>query len=252
MGDSQSSTAVSNEKLYKIDWNLPDRQLIVQMNGLIEALKNKEDGVANSLLQYTGGCSPSIHIFGMDGNNRCHPEVVSTWLSLLVTLASLEDVTGESIASLFPKSCGGCMVYSIVMLVGCFHSKQNIQLAFDFFRHVLADPNGEILELDEVSQLSSLLAQNIPARSDGTYMRMVCLELHCYERIWDMNDGTKRILEKLRHLIEGLGVLCTSKSFLHAMKTNRTATLSTLKASIMNNTFSYDSAGKIGINCQQK
>lgn len=240
MATSQSS---SNQKMYELNWQLPKKELIAQMNRLIEALKNKEDGVVESLLQYHGGCQPSIYIFGLDGTSRCDPQVVTAWLSLLVTLASMDEVTGESLANLFPKSCGGCMVYSILMIIGCFHSEENIRLGFDFFRHVLADPVGEILELREVNELSALLARNIPARQDGTYMRTVCLELHCYERVWNMNEIQKRTLERLRHLIEGLGVLCTSKSFINAMKTNRTATLNTLKQRIINQTFSYDTAG---------
>ena len=244
MATPQSSTVPTNKKQYEIDWELSPPRLIEQINGLIEALKNKEEGAAASLLEYQGGCAPSVYIFGMDGRSRCDPKVVTTWLSLLVTLASLEDVTGESLAELFPKSCGGCMVYSIIMVVGCFHSKENVRLAFDFFRHVLADPEGKILELREVDELSSLLARSIPARQDGTYMRNVCLELHCYERVWNMEETRKKTIESLRHLIEGLGVLCTSKSFIQEMKTNRTATLNTLKESIMNQTFSYDFAGK--------
>ena len=244
MATPQSSTAPINKLRYGINWGLSSHILIEQINGLIESLKNKEEGAAASLLEYEGGCAPSIYIFGMNGRSRCDPRVVTAWLSLLETLASLEDVTGESLANLFPKSCGGCMVYSILMVVGCFPSKENIQLAFDFFRHTLADPEGKILELREVDELSFLLAQSIPARQDGTYMRNVCLELHCYERVWNMEETKKKTIERLRHLIEGLGVLCTSKSFVQAMKTNRTATLATLKESIMNQTFSYDFAGK--------
>lgn len=244
MGTPQSSTGSTSKKVYEIDWKLPEDKLIEQIHGLIEALKNKEEGAAASLLNYHGGCSFAIYIFGMDGRSRCDPEVVTVWLSLVETLASLDDVTGESLANLFPKSCGGCMVYSILMAVGCFHSKENIQLAFDIFRHLLADPQGQILELREVDELSSLLARSIPARQDGTYMRNVCLELHCYERVWNMEETRKRTIEKLRHLIEGLGVLCTSKPFVQRMKTNPTATLDALKKSIMDQTFSYDTAGK--------
>jgi hypothetical protein len=91
----------------------------------------------------------------MDGRHRCKAEVVSTWLSLLVPLVSSEGVTGNSIVSSFAKSCGGCMVYSILMAVGCFHSDKNIKLGLDFFRHALADPSEEILEMHEVSELSS-------------------------------------------------------------------------------------------------
>lgn len=244
MANSQSPDVSPTEGAYEINWCSSDDEVIEQMNKCIGAIKNKKVEARATLPEYDGGCQASIHIFGSDGNRRCKPEVVSTWLSLLVTFASSEDITGELLARLFPKSCGGCMAYSILMAVGCFHSDKNVQLAFDFFRHVLADPNGQILELDEVNNLSSLLARSIPARSDGTYMRNVCLELHCYERIWNMDDTTKRTIEKLRHLIEGLGVLCTSKSFLDRMKKKRTATLNILKDSILQNTFSYDFARK--------
>jgi hypothetical protein len=188
----------------------------------------------------------------MNGHHRCDPEIVSTWLSLLVTLASSEEFTGELIAHLFPKDCGGCMVYSILMLVGCFSDSKNIQLAFDFFRHVLADPDGEILEMNEVDKLSELLSDFMTPQTYGPMSRAVCLEAHSYQYMQNTDSERKMMLENLSHTIEGLGVLCTSQKFLCEMKTNRAATVSAVKQSRMENKFSYNSAMIVGANHERK
>jgi hypothetical protein len=244
MADSQASTLPNKEQIDEIHWHSSDDKVIAQMNGLIRALQNKEVEATTLLSKLEIGFQASIHIFGMNGRHRCDDEVVTTWLSLLVTLAASEGVTGRSLASSCAKRCGGCMVYSILTAVGCFHSHENIQLAYDFFCHVLADPNGEILELQEVSKLSSLLVNTIPSREDGTFMRQVCLELHCYDHIRNISDTTKKTLEGISGLIEGLGAICTSKSFADEMKVNPTSTKQILKEAVMNKTFSRNFAEK--------
>jgi hypothetical protein len=194
--------------------------------------------VFDSLLTTDRKGKSQIHIFGTSGNDRCTPKLVSTWLSLLVLLASSDEVTGQSIASSFTKGCGGCMVYTILMAVACYPSEVITQLAFDFFRHVLADPKGEMLELHEVTAISSLLNQHVPYRQDGTMMRTACLELSV---IGDRVDSTTikgQTIHALRDFIEGLGTLCTSKTFVIAMKENSISTIQIIKESIMNKTFS--------------
>ncbi len=94
-----------------------------------------------------------------------------------MTLASSKGVTERVDRSLIPQMLW--WLYDLFNFNDCglFHSDKNIQLAFEFFHHVLADPNGEILELHEVDKISSLLVQSIPPRPNDTFMRAVCLEL---------------------------------------------------------------------------
>ncbi|CAF1315096.1 unnamed protein product [Didymodactylos carnosus] len=209
------------------------------MKEIIQALKNQEIDAATILQKMElGDANASIHIFGRDGNYFCEPELISTWLSLLVLLASSENVTGQSIAHAFTKSCGGCMVYTILMVVACFRGKEIARLAFDFFRHILADPNGDILELNEIDQIASLLNQHIPRRQDGTMMRFVCLEVRHIAHYADPTTNKGQIAVKLRDLIESLGALCTSRSFASEMKANSTSTIEIIKESMKNKTFS--------------
>ncbi|CAF1165344.1 unnamed protein product [Didymodactylos carnosus] len=235
MAEIQSSINTSKYGLNRDDWRLSDKHVITKMKGLIEALKSEEVDAATILPKLNIGWDAMVHMFGESGRDRCKPEVVSTWLSLLLTLASSKGATGEAIAYSFAKSCGGCMVYSILTTVGCFHSEQNVKLAFDFFRHILADVDGKILELDEVRRLSSLSVSNIPPRSGGTMGRAACIELHYYQY---MSGTQKETLETLSNLIEGLGVICTSKSFVNEMRSNPSSTIEILKQSIMSKTFS--------------
>ncbi|CAF0801900.1 unnamed protein product [Adineta steineri] len=234
MAESQSPINISKYELDWEDWKLSDQHVITKMKGLIEALKSQEVDAVTILPKLEIGWDAAIHIFGENGRDLCKPEVVSIWLSLLLTLASSKGVTGASIASSFAKSCGGCMVYTILTAVGCFHSEQNVKLAFDFFCHILADVDGKILELDEVRQLSSFLVKNIPDQTKSVTGRSVCLTLHCY---YYMNGTQKTTVEAMSNLIEGLGVLCTSKSFVAEMRSNPSSTIEILKQSIMDKSF---------------
>lgn len=213
--------------------------IIKKFAAVVYLSENMDCGfVFDSLLTNDRKGKSQIHMFGTSGNDRCTPKLVSTWLSLLVLLASSDEVTGQSIASSFTKGCGGCMVYTILMAVACYPSEVITQLAFDFFRHVLADPKGEMLELHEVTAISSLLNQHVPYRQDGTMMRTACLELSV---IGDRVDSTTikgQTIHALRDFIEGLGTLCTSKTFVIAMKENSISTIQIIKESIMNKTFS--------------
>ncbi|CAF1519187.1 unnamed protein product [Adineta steineri] len=235
MAESQPPINISKYELNWDDWKLSDQHVITKMKGLIEALKSEEVDAVTILPKLKIGWSGAIHIFGESGRDLCKPEVVSIWLSLLLTLASSKGVTGASIASSFVKRCGGCMVYTILTTVGCFHSEQNVKLAFDFFRHILADIDGKILELDEVRQLSSFLVKNIPDQTKSVRERSVCLTLHCY---YCMSGTQKTTVEAMSNLIEGLGVLCTSKSFVADMRSNPSSTIEILKQSIMDRSFS--------------
>lgn len=234
---AESKSSIDTSKSYHINWRSSDDIVIAEMKDLITALKSEEVNAVTILRGLDIGWYAAIHIFGRSGHDLCEPEVVSTWLSLLLTLASSKGITGGSMVSSFAKSCGGCMVYTILNAVGCFYSEENVKFAFDFFRHILSDMNGEILELDEIRQLSKLIVRTVPSRDD-VVMRCVCLELHCYQRIYDMSDTTKNTLETLSNLVEGLGILCTSKSFVNEMQANRSSTIEILKQSIMNKTFS--------------
>jgi hypothetical protein len=239
MANSESSTDTQKYTLVSRDWNLPGKEITEKIKGIIQALNNKEIDAATILNGMDlGDANASIHIFGRDGNHFCSQELITKWLSLLVALASSENVTGKSIARTFTKGCGGCMVYTILMVVACFPDQENARLAFEFFRHVLADPKGEMLESHEVFQLASLLKQNIPVRSDGTYMRSVCLEVSYTARYIDKTASNAQIVVGLCDLIEGLGKLCTSASFIKAMKENSASTIEIVKESIKNKTFS--------------
>lgn len=241
MATSESSTDASKYRLDYNDWKLSDDKVIAKMNEIILALKNGEIDATTILKgMELGDANASIHIFGRTGHRFCRPELISTWLSLLVLLASSENVTGKSIANTFTKGCGGCMVYTIFMVVACFRSGEITRLAFDFFRHVLADPRGEMLELDEITRIASLLNQYIPCRQDGTIMRSVCLEVNHTAYYADRTTSKGQITAVLRDLIEGVGALCTSRSFATEMKANSTSTIDIIKESIKNKTFSRE------------
>ncbi|CAF1463390.1 unnamed protein product [Adineta steineri] len=235
MAESQFSIDTSKYELNWSDWKSCDEDVIAKLNGLIKALKSLEIDAVSILPKLQIGYQASIRIFGENGQDLCKPKVVSTWLSLLLTLASSKGVTGESVASSFAKGCGGCMVYTILMAVGCFPSEENMKLAFDFFRHILADVDGKIVELGEVRKLSSLLVESIPADDEGIKVRAICLALHCY---YNMSDTQEINLKTLLNPIEGLGALCTSKSFVEDMRSNPSSTIDILKQSMMNKSFS--------------
>lgn len=238
MTELQASSNTAKYELTSADWRKSDQHVLTKMEALIEALKSGKVDADTILPELEIGWDAAIHIFGKTGDHRCQPEVVSTWLSLLVTLASSKEVTGKSIACSFAKGCGGCMVYTVLNAVGCFHSQQNVKLAFDFFRHVLADFDGKILELDELRKLSSTLV-SVRTRGADVTKRSVCLAIHCSNY---MDERQRATSEALSNLVEGLGVLCTSESFVHDMKTNPASTIEILKQSIMNNQFSEEFA----------
>jgi hypothetical protein len=241
MATLEPPTNTSKYVLDYKDWNRSDDAVIKKMKKIIQALKNQETSTDTIIGQIEfGDGNATIHIFGDDGNHFCKPELISIWFSLLVLLASSENVTGESIARGFPKGCGGCMVYTILMVVACFRSEENTRLAFDFFRHVLADSNGEILELHEVNRIASLLDQHIRRRQDGTTNRFLCSGINSVASYADRTTSEGQIAVGLCDLVEGLGALCTSRLFVSEMKTNSTSTIEILKKSIKNKTFSKD------------
>ena len=235
------SKLVRDTEKYRLHWHQSDKEVIAKIDEIIGALNKQEIDAATILNgMELGDANASIHIFGKSGYDFCSQKLISKWLTLLVLLASSNNVTGQSIARGFTKGCGGCMVYTILMVVACFPDPENARLAFDFFRHVLADPKGQILELDEILQLAKLLVKHIPCRRDGTYMRSVCLEIRCNANCIDKNTNEGQIFVGLRDLIEGLGTLCTSELFVKAMKENSASTIETVKESVMNKTFSRD------------
>jgi hypothetical protein len=241
MATFESSANTLKYRLDRKDWHLSDDELIAKMKEIIQALKNQEIDAATILQKIElGDANASIHIFGRDGHHFCKPELISTWLSLLVLLASSENITGKSIANGFTKDCGGCMFYTILMVVACFRGEEIARLVFDFFRHVLVDSKGDILELNEINQIASLLNQHIPRRQDGTIMRSVCLEVSHTAYYADPATSKGQISIQLRDLIEGLGALCTSRSFVSEMKANSTSTIEIIKESIKNKTFSRE------------
>jgi hypothetical protein len=148
------------------------------MKEIIRALKNHEVD-ADSIVQEIelGDANAALHIFGKDGYHFCKHELIVTWLSLLVLLASSENVTGQWIANGFSKGCGGCMVYTILMVVACFPDKKITRLAFHFFRHVFADSRGDILEINYIYRITSLLNQQMSGPQDNTLMRFSCLKI---------------------------------------------------------------------------
>jgi hypothetical protein len=211
------------------------------MKEIIRALENHEVDAASILQRiYLGDANAAIHIFGRDGYHFCKPELIVTWLSLLILLASSENVTGRSIANGFTKGCGGCMVYTILMVVACFRDAETTRLAFDFFRRVFADSRGDILEINEIDRIASLLNKQMRGPEDNTLMRSVCLEISNIANHANPKTDKGRIAVELRDLIEGLGALCTSGSFTSKMKENSTSTTEILKESIKNKTFSKD------------
>jgi hypothetical protein len=239
MATSESSTNTSKYRLDYKDWNLSDDEVIAKMKEIIQALEKKEIDAATIVQKIElGDANASKHIFGDDGTRFCKPELISTWLSLLVLLASSENITGQSIARGFTKDCGGCMVYTILMVCACFRGKEIARLAFDFFRHVLADSKGDILELNEIDQIASLLNQHIPRGQNGSLWRSVCTTVNYTAHYVDPKTSNGQIVIGLRDLIEGLGGLCTSRSFVSKMKANSTLTIEIIKESIKNKTFS--------------
>jgi hypothetical protein len=241
MATTESTIDRSKYRLDYEDWNLPDAAVIAKMKKIIQALEKKEiDAVTvlNNRMEF-GDANAAVHIFGRDANHFCGPELISTWLSLLVLLASSENVTGRSIASGFIKGCGGCMVYTIFMVVACFPSKENTRLAFDFFRHVLADPKGEIVEFHEVEQIASLLDRCVPRQGqEASLLRSLCLSTGHFANYGNATTSERQTADAHRNLVEGLGALCTSSSFASAMKANSTSVIKIIKKSIENKTFS--------------
>ena len=69
-------------------------------------------------------------------------------------------------------------------------------------------------------------------------MRSVCLEVSYTANYADLTTIKGQIAVRLRDLIEGLGALCTSKSFALEMKTNSTSTIEILKENMKNKIFS--------------
>lgn len=204
-------------------------------------MKNHEVDAVSVLCQIEfGNTNAATHIFGNDGYHFCQSELIVTWLSLLVLLASSENVTGSSIARRFIKGCAGCMVYTILMVVACFPDKKVTRLAFDFFRHVLGDSKGEILELHEIDQLASLLNQQMPRPEENTVMRSLCLVIERFAKSANPASTNDQMADQLPNLVKGLGALCISRSFAGEMKTNATSTTEVLKESMKNKTFSPD------------
>ncbi|CAF1469722.1 unnamed protein product [Adineta steineri] len=232
MATFESSTDMSKYRLKYDDWNLSDDELIAKIKEIIRALKNHEVDAASVLQEiYLGDANAAIHIFGNNGYNFCKPELIVTWLSLLVLLASSENITGGSIAEGFTKSCGGCMVYTILMVVACFRKEEITRLAFDFFRHVSADSTGNIFTINEIDQIALLLNKLIGGPQDGTHIRSVCLAIRHFPDCADPTTAKGRLAVQLSDLIEGLGALCTSGS-----STSRMKAISTLITEILNET----------------
>ena len=90
--------------------------------------------------------------------------------------------------------------------------------------------------------MSSLLFRNTRPRQDGTIVRDICLALNRFKNTNFMDSMEKKHLEILSNRIEGLGVLCTSNSFLNAMRSNPSSTIEILKQRIMNKSFSEEFA----------
>ncbi|CAF0798775.1 unnamed protein product [Adineta steineri] len=219
MATFESSTNTSKYTLDYRDWHLSDDELIAKMKEIIRALKNHEVDAAFILQNIElGDTNAAIHIFGRDGYHFCKPELIVTWLSLLVLLASSENVTGQLIAKGFTKDCGGCMVYTILMVVACFRDKEITVLAFDFFRHVFADSSGDILKINEIDRIASLLDQQLRGPDDMTQIRSACLNTTYIARYADKTTDKGRMAVQLRDLIEGLGALCTSQPYSSELK----------------------------------
>lgn len=241
MASSQPSPNTPKYTLTYEDWIQSDDEVIAKMNQIILALKNREINAATAINSIDlGSCNATSHIFGDDGNHFCRPDVVSTWLSLLVLLASSENVTGGCIAGKFNKCCSECMVYIILMAVACFRRREIAELAFDFFRHVLADPKGEILELHEIIQFALFLDQHIPCQQNGTKTRFLCLAIENAASYADTTTSKGKATIGIHNLVAGLAALCTSQPFIADMKTNSKATIEILKKSMSNSTFSSE------------
>jgi hypothetical protein len=239
MATSELSTDTQKYRLDYRDWIRSDEEVIAKIDAIIQALNKKEINAGTVVGGINlGDANAMVHIFGKDGINFCSERLISKWFSLLALLASSESVTGRSFVYGFIKGCSGCMVYTIFTILACFPDQENERFAFDFFRHVLADPKGEILELHEVSQIAQLLDQHIPFRTDGTQMRGLCLPLSNAASYVDKTTYKGQIVVGLWNLVEGLGALCTSESFIKAMKKNSASTIEILKESMKNKTFS--------------
>ena len=221
------------------DWNSSDGALIAKMKGIKRALKNHKVDAASILYEsQLGGTSAATHIFGDDGYHFCAPELVVTWLSLLVRLASSKGITGQSMASRFIKGCGACMVYTILMVVACFPDKKITRLAFDFFRRVLGDSKGHIFELNEIDQIALLLNQQMRGPEERTLMRCCCLRISNIASYADKTTSKGQTAVQLSDIIEGLGALCTSMSFASEMRANSASITKVLQEHIQNKTFS--------------
>lgn len=191
-------------------WNNPSVVDVAERR--IAALKNPSLPILgqDDLLEDIAS-GPFNHFYSDDARARVSSTLACLWMRLMAATAA--RVPGSLLVRHFPKSCGGCMVFTVFSLVGAFPDSTRIQIAaFDFFCAVLGDLSGMLVTQEEVRVTASYLQRSVVPR--GFLCRNVCLELHIQEH--------KQL--PLINLVEGLGVLATSDVFVAEMRADCMAT----------------------------
>jgi hypothetical protein len=141
-------------------------------------------------------------------------DIAIQWMQFLIHLSKFVD--GKEIAECFAKGHGGCMTFCIMLIAYLHPSTEG--LVYEFFKNILCDSSGSIMEMKEIGPLARL-----------TYF---VIEERCRPRDGICSNASCLVLRGgfIKNTLLGLGELATSLKFRQSMQNNPTSTVSKLKA----------------------
>jgi surface protein len=140
-------------------------------------------------------------------------QVAELWMQFLVHLSTF--VGGEDIVKCFSRGYSGSMTYCIILTAYLHPSTEG--LVFQFFKNILCDTRGQILERQEIRTLAREIYNNMSPRAIG----LGCL---CSSgSLYDLKSGA------LFNVIAGFGCLSGSPKFRENMRRSPDTTIAKLR-----------------------
>jgi surface protein len=140
-------------------------------------------------------------------------QVAELWMQFLVHLSAY--VGGEDIVKCFIGGHSGSMTYCIILTAYLHPSTEG--LVFQFFKNILCDTRGQILERQEIRTLAREIYNDIQKRSDR--LDGLCSTGCCS----DLKNGP------ISDLVLGFGFLAISPKFRENMQRSPQATIAKLR-----------------------